>query len=80
MGYVRMIKAGGLHYTANSIRFVPDLEDIPSFEVRKAKCLFSKKVELQCVPKLRTLILWLYETPCMLLPILGLGKRRGVSF
>lgn len=32
MGYVRMIKAGGLHFVSNSIRFVPDLDDIPSFE------------------------------------------------
>ena len=32
MGYVRMIKAGGLHFLSNSIRFVPDLDDIPKFE------------------------------------------------
>ena len=32
MGYVRMIKAGGLHFLSNSIRFVPDLDDIPNFE------------------------------------------------
>ena len=32
MGYVRMIKAGGLHFVSNSIRFVPDLDDIPNFE------------------------------------------------
>ena len=27
-----MIKAGGLHFLSNSIRFVPDLDDIPNFE------------------------------------------------
>ena len=27
-----MIKAGGLHFLSNSIRFVPDLDDIPKFE------------------------------------------------
>lgn len=27
-----MIKAGGLHFVSNSIRFVPDLDDIPNFE------------------------------------------------
>ena len=32
MGYVRMIKAGGLQFVSNSIRFVPDLDDIPNFE------------------------------------------------
>lgn len=32
MGYVRMVKAGGLQFVSNSIRFVPDLDDIPSFE------------------------------------------------
>lgn len=32
MGYVRMIRSGGLNYCSNSIRFVPDLDDIISFE------------------------------------------------
>lgn len=32
MGYVRMIRSGGLNYCSNSIRFVPDLDDIVSFE------------------------------------------------
>ncbi|KAK2567753.1 WASH complex subunit 4 [Acropora cervicornis] len=32
MGYVRMIRSGGLHCCSNAIRFVPDLEDIVSFE------------------------------------------------
>lgn len=33
MGYVRMIRSGGLNYCSNSIRFVPDLDDIVSFEL-----------------------------------------------
>jgi len=32
LGYVRMIRSGGLHSVSNSIRFVPDLEDIQNFE------------------------------------------------
>lgn len=32
MGYVRMIRSGGLNYCSNSIRFVPDLDDIVNFE------------------------------------------------
>lgn len=32
IGYVRMIRSGGLNFCSNSIRFVPDLEDIVSFE------------------------------------------------
>ncbi|XP_036314425.1 WASH complex subunit 4 isoform X5 [Pipistrellus kuhlii] len=32
MGYVRMIRSGGLHCSSNAIRFVPDLEDIINFE------------------------------------------------
>ena len=32
LGYVRMIRSGGLNYCSNTIRFVPDLDDIVSFE------------------------------------------------
>ncbi len=32
MGYVRMIRSGGLRCCSNAIRFVPDLDDIVSFE------------------------------------------------
>ena len=32
MGYVRMIRSGGLHFVSNSIRFVPDLDDIQDYE------------------------------------------------
>lgn len=31
MGYIRMIRSGGLHCCSNAIRFIPDLEDIVSF-------------------------------------------------
>ncbi|ESO99519.1 hypothetical protein LOTGIDRAFT_113446 [Lottia gigantea] len=32
MGYIRMIRSGGLHCCSNAIRFIPDLDDIISFE------------------------------------------------
>ncbi|XP_069101114.1 WASH complex subunit 4-like isoform X2 [Argopecten irradians] len=32
MGYIRMIRSGGLHCCSNAIRFIPDLEDIVNFE------------------------------------------------
>ena len=32
MGYIRMIRSGGLHCCSNAIRFIPDLEDIVAFE------------------------------------------------
>ncbi|ESO00575.1 hypothetical protein HELRODRAFT_82872, partial [Helobdella robusta] len=32
MGYIRLIRSGGLHCCANAIRFVPDLDDIVNFE------------------------------------------------
>jgi WASH complex subunit 7 len=31
LGYVRMVRSGGMQYASNSIKFVPDLDDIPSF-------------------------------------------------
>nr|XP_039256887.1 WASH complex subunit 4-like [Styela clava] len=31
MGYVRMVRSGGIHYCSDAIRFVPDLDDIVSF-------------------------------------------------
>ena len=31
MGYIRMLRSGGLNMCSNAIRFVPDLEDIPNF-------------------------------------------------
>jgi len=31
MGYVRMIRSGGLNFTSNAIKFVPDLQEIPHF-------------------------------------------------
>jgi len=32
MGYIRMIRSGGLYYTSNAIKFIPDLQEIVSFE------------------------------------------------
>ncbi len=32
MGYVRMIRSGGLRFVSDSVRFIPDLEDVPNFE------------------------------------------------
>jgi len=32
MGYIRMIRSGGLNYISNAIKFVPDLQDIQSFQ------------------------------------------------
>ncbi len=31
MGYIRMIRSGAMNFTANAIKFVPDLKDIPKF-------------------------------------------------
>ena len=32
MGYIRMVRSGGLHYCSNAVNFVPDLENILPFE------------------------------------------------
>jgi len=32
MGYIRMVRSGGLQYTSNAIKFVPDLQDLVKFE------------------------------------------------
>lgn len=32
LGYVRMVRAGGLRYIADAIKFVPDLDNIENFE------------------------------------------------
>ncbi|XP_057296069.1 WASH complex subunit 4-like isoform X2 [Hydractinia symbiolongicarpus] len=32
MGYIRLIRSGGIHCISNAIRFIPDLDDIVSFE------------------------------------------------
>ena len=32
MGYIRMVRSGGLHCCSNAIRFVPDLDEIVNFE------------------------------------------------
>lgn len=46
MGFVRMVRSGGLHATAASVRFIPDLEDIPNFEeITKAEGLSEESIE-----------------------------------
>ncbi|PAA52998.1 hypothetical protein BOX15_Mlig016923g2, partial [Macrostomum lignano] len=42
MGYVRMIRSGGLNCCSSAIRFVPDLEDIPAFEELASKAGLSQ--------------------------------------
>ena len=32
LGYVRMVRSGGLHHVSQSIKFVPELDAIPQFE------------------------------------------------
>lgn len=32
MGFVRMIRSGGIHCCSNAIRFIPDLDDIITFQ------------------------------------------------
>ena len=46
MGYIRMVRSGGLHCCSNAIRFVPDLEDIVNFEeLVKEENLSSEVIE-----------------------------------
>jgi len=37
MGYIRLVRSGGLAYVSNAIKFVPDLDDIPIFEEEISK-------------------------------------------
>eukprot|EP01132_Coremiostelium_polycephalum_P005975 gene5975-7444_t len=32
MGYIRLVRSGGLYYCSNAIKFVPDLKKIPNFQ------------------------------------------------
>ena len=51
MGFVRMVRSGGLHSTASSIQFVPDIEDIPSFS-----CLVTtESLSEECMAAAETL-------------------------
>lgn len=46
MGYVRMIRSGGLHCCSNAIRYIPDLESIASLEeLTKEEDLTEASVE-----------------------------------
>lgn len=51
MGYIRMIRSGGLHYCSDAIRFVPDLDVIPSF----SDFIESARLSEQCVVAARNL-------------------------
>lgn len=37
MGFIRMIRSGGIHYIANAVKFLPDLNEIPNFEALARK-------------------------------------------
>ncbi|KAH7984693.1 hypothetical protein HPB52_023522 [Rhipicephalus sanguineus] len=41
MGYVRMIRSGGLHCCSNAIQFVPDLEYVANFEALSREALLE---------------------------------------
>ena len=44
MGYVRMIRSGGLHFVSNSIRFIPNIEsEAPNFEALAIKENFREE-------------------------------------
>jgi len=45
MGYVRMIRSGGLHCCSNAIQFIPDLEDIEKFEEMVAEDQLSDECQ-----------------------------------
>ncbi len=45
MGYIRMIRSGGFQYVSNAIKFVPDLQDIPSFEELVSKEKLSDEAQ-----------------------------------
>ncbi|EAL65754.1 hypothetical protein DDB_G0283355 [Dictyostelium discoideum AX4] len=41
MGYIRLVRSGGLHYCSNAIKFVPDLKKIPKFQDLTSKDALS---------------------------------------
>lgn len=43
MGYIRMIRSGGIHCISNAVRFLPDLEDIINFEELVTDCELSQE-------------------------------------
>lgn len=46
MGYVRMIRSGGLHCCSNAIRYIPDLDSIASLEeMTKEEALSEGSIE-----------------------------------
>ncbi|VDK43458.1 unnamed protein product [Anisakis simplex] len=43
MGYVRLVRSGGIEASSQSLAFIPDLDDIPSFVPLTAKANLSKE-------------------------------------
>eukprot|EP01100_Stratorugosa_tubuloviscum_P013891 TRINITY_DN7156_c0_g1_i1.p1 TRINITY_DN7156_c0_g1~~TRINITY_DN7156_c0_g1_i1.p1 ORF type:complete len:1131 (+),score=465.04 TRINITY_DN7156_c0_g1_i1:117-3509(+) len=43
MGYVRLIRSGGLQFTATSVRFIPDIQEVPKF----AKMLEDEQLPIE---------------------------------
>eukprot|EP00163_Fabomonas_tropica_P009505 TRINITY_DN1931_c0_g1_i1.p1 TRINITY_DN1931_c0_g1~~TRINITY_DN1931_c0_g1_i1.p1 ORF type:complete len:1034 (-),score=307.02 TRINITY_DN1931_c0_g1_i1:86-3187(-) len=48
LGYVRMVRSGGVHYLSNAIKFVPDLREIIEFEELAAKESLSVETVEAC--------------------------------
>ena len=46
MGYIRMVRTGGLHFCSDGISFVPDLEEIVNFEELAKADLISDEVRV----------------------------------
>ena len=61
MAYVRMIRSGGLNFCSNSIRFVPDLDDIISFEQYAKELKTSSSQLTETSAKLIFLIFFIFR-------------------
>ena len=49
MGFVRIMRNGGLHYSSDAISFVPDVEEIVNFEeLAKADDISEEVCNLLC--------------------------------
>jgi len=49
MGYIRLVRSGGLLFTSNSIKFVPDLSNIAKFGELAKKANLSKETIDACM-------------------------------
>jgi WASH complex subunit 7 len=45
LGYVRMVRSGGLHHLANACKFVPDLENVPAFRESAAEAQLPESTQ-----------------------------------